>query len=210
MRRKEQSDLPAAVETLGRRVEELEQELRRLRQPALPEPTPGWDEPDDGGLHARPVSHTWLSILEPPVRRRPRIPRLPFEILFLAACAVAAGFADLDPIWIAAVMAGAWLLVSLTEWAATLADRRRLEDSALAPPRAVPLQAELPDPSWYVPPVEQTIVQAAGTGAPTGAETATEVGSTGVAEAATAITRLRRPAGDDLEKTIEHRPPDAE
>lgn len=179
------------VERLARRVEELEQELRARRAIALPGGAPGWqddaavpaDEPEDD------LPHQWLSILEAPVRRRRRLPRLPFEVLFLAGCAVAAGVADLDPLWIAAVMGGAWLLVALTEWSATLADRRRAGRDAVPPPALVPTAARRADQAWYIPPVEQTFVQGAGAAAPAAGE-------------ATAITRPPRVAPDELESTM--------
>ena len=57
----------------------------------------------------------------------PAVPRLLLEALFLAAVAAGAALANLDPAVIAAVMAGAWLLVALIEWAASRADRRRDE-----------------------------------------------------------------------------------
>ncbi|MBM3677534.1 MAG: hypothetical protein FJW96_06570 [Actinobacteria bacterium] len=176
------------VAGLERRIGELEQELKR-RAPTLPAAgEPGWDDTARAGVEraAAPAVHTWLSIIDPPVRRRTRLPRLPFEVLFLAGCAVAAGIADLEPLWIAAVMGAAWLLVSLVEWAATYADRRRDEQRALPPPRLVTL--ERPDQSWYAPPVEQTMSQGPH------------------ATSATAITRLRRRGDADLETTIGDRP----
>ncbi len=110
---------------------------------------------------AQGLPHAWLSILEPPVRGGIRLPRLPFEVLFLAGCAAGAGVAELEPRWIAAVMAGAWLLVSLTEWSATRADRRRAERSTIAPPQLVPARPGRPDAAWYIPPVEQTMMEGA-------------------------------------------------
>lgn len=43
-------------------------------------------------------------------------PRFALETLFLIALAVAAAFADLEPKWIAAIMAGGWAVVALLEW----------------------------------------------------------------------------------------------
>jgi hypothetical protein len=44
-------------------------------------------------------------------------PRFPLEALFLIAVAIGAGVAELSPGWIVAVMAAAWLVVSLFELA---------------------------------------------------------------------------------------------
>ncbi|MGL6279657.1 MAG: hypothetical protein ACRC50_08910, partial [Gaiella sp.] len=131
-------------------------------------------------------SHAWLSVLEAPERRRPSAPRVLLEGLFLAACAVAAALADLDPVAIAGVMVGAWVLVALIEWAASRADRRREELLLAQPPIPVPVAAPPSvDPAWYSPPVEQTLLDL------------------GDADA-TAITRLP-PLADDVEATVEQR-----
>jgi hypothetical protein len=152
--------LQQSVGLLQQRVGELEQELRQ-RASALPESTAGWQGPEAEEADEPGLPHAWLSILEPPVRGSIRIPRLPFEVLFLAGCAAGAGIADLEARWIAAVMAGAWLLVSLTEWSASRADRRRAERSTIAPPQLVPARAGKPDAAWYIPPVEQTMMEGA-------------------------------------------------
>jgi hypothetical protein len=89
----------------------------------------------------------------PPLPRPVLMPRLVLETAFLAAAAAVAALADLDALWIAAVMAGAWLLVALSEWAAFAKQRRwRLDD--VAPPLP-----EAGSPAWYVPPVEQTVLR---------------------------------------------------
>lgn len=188
MRRRSESELQETVERLARRVEELEGALRKRGRPTLPAEAPGWQEGGtaDDGPEAT-VSHQWLSILEPPIRNRRRLPRLPFEALFLALVAVAAGVADLEPLWIAAAMGGGWLLVALIEWSATLADRRRAERDAIPPPALVPVVSGRPDQAWYIPPVEQTLTH--GT----------------FLEGATAITRLRKHAPEEAEETIERR-----
>ena len=87
------------------------------------------------------------------------MPRLLLEVLFLAGVATAAALAELDAPVIAGVMAGAWVLVALIEWAASRADRRRDAIPLLepvAPPEPLPA-----DPSWFVPPVEHTLVEPA-------------------------------------------------
>lgn len=165
------NDLTEAVVALGAKVDALQGEVRRLSAPgALPRAA---DEPD-------PASFAWLAALEAPTRRRPQVPRLLLECLFLAACAVAAGVADLDAVAIAGVMVGAWILVALIEWASTRADERR--DAYVAP--AV-VAAEPPDdPAWFVAPVEHTILET---------------------DSVTAVTRLPPPP-DEAEATVEHRP----
>ena len=131
------------------------------------------------------VDYAWLSVLEAPERRRPTVPRMLLEGLFLAACATAAAIADLDAAAIAGVMIGAWVLVALIEWAASRADRRREELLLAGPPTRVAVEAAPPaaDPAWYSPPVEQTML---------------DMGEVD----ATAVTRLPPPA-DELDATIE-------
>jgi DNA-directed RNA polymerase specialized sigma24 family protein len=55
---------------------------------------------------------------------------------------------------IVAVMAGAWLLVALIEWAASRADRQGDIVIVAAAPEPEPA-----DPAWFVPPVEQTLLE---------------------------------------------------
>jgi len=168
--------LASAVQALTDRIEALQADVRRLGGPGLPPTDPGWEseEPD-------PVapSYAWVSSIPAPIRRRRAVPRLLLEILFLGAAATAAGIAKLDPAAIAAVMVGAWVLVALIEWAASRADRRRDEI-----PEIIPIITAEPaaDPAWFVPPVEQTLIETTG-------ET-------------TAVTRLP-PAPDDIEQTVE-------
>lgn len=174
-------DLAGSVRQLADRIEALQADVRRLGGPALPSGEPGWN--DD--VEAPPApSYAWVGAIEAPLRRRPAVPRLLLEALFLAAVAVAAALADLDAAVIAAVMAGAWVLVALIEWAAARADRRR-EERVLMPPPAPP--APVPaDPAWFVPPVEQTLLETP-------------------ADSVTAVTKLP-PAPQDLDATVE-RPP---
>jgi hypothetical protein len=76
-------------------------------------------------------------------------PRFAIEALFLIALAVGAAYADLAGKWIAAVMAGGWLVVALLEltadriWAAAPPWRRPYYLPA-PPPRAEPAPAEAP------------------------------------------------------------------
>lgn len=129
---------------------------------------------------------SWVTTVAVPERPRLAVPRFLLEAAFLVACAVAAVIADLEPLVIAAVMAGAWILVALIELATSRADRYEHE-LLYAPPPVPTAQPSAPsaDPAWFSPPVEQTIVVADETGA-------------------TAVTRLP-PRIADPEVTIEHR-----
>ncbi|MCZ7589220.1 MAG: hypothetical protein M5U27_10295 [Gaiella sp.] len=164
------------TEALGRleeRVTSLHDEVRRLGAirplpDSVEEPTPG--------------SYAWVGALDAPVRRRPQLPRLLLEGLFLAAVAAAAAIADLEPVAIGGIMIGAWVLVALIEWAALRAERRQeLPSFALSP--SAPAAA---DPAWFSPPVEHTILDA------------------GAGDGDTAVTRLP-PRLDDAEATVEQR-----
>jgi len=73
--------------------------------------------------------------------------------------AAAAAVAELDAPVIAGVMAGSWVLVALIEWSASRAERSRNEIPRFEPvPPPEPLPA---DPSWFVPPVEHTLLEPA-------------------------------------------------
>jgi hypothetical protein len=162
--------LAESVRVLADRIEALQADVRRLGGPALPTGDPGWD--DDAATEP-PASHAWVGALEPRVRRRPTVPRLLLESLFLIAVAVGCGLARLDAGVIVGVMALAWVLVGLIEWTSARADARR--DDIIVTWTAP--DQEPPDPSWLVPPVERTLLDA------------------GSAEDATAVTRL--PAAPD-------------
>jgi hypothetical protein len=181
-------ELAGVVRELSDRIEALQADVRRLGGPGLPSAEPGWESEVDPAAVA--PSHTWVGSIPTPVRRRPAVPRLLLEVLFLAAAAAAAAAAELDGAAIAAVMAGAWLLVALIEWAASRADRRRDVTLALEPlPPAEPRDA---DPAWFVPPVEHTLIEDR-------------------PDSPTAVTRLP-PAPDataaGLDATVERRPGD--
>ena len=184
-RQPEQDDeLTTVVRELSDRIDALQADVRRLGGPGLPASEPGWDGEAAGPVAA--PSYAWVSSVGPPVRRRRTVPRLFLEVVFLIGVATAATIAELDAVVIAGLMAGSWALVALIEWAGSRADRRRdvvPRIEAVAP--AEPLPA---DPSWFVPPVEQTLIEPA-------------------ADSPTAVTRLP-PAAQDVETTIE-RAPDA-
>lgn len=176
-----EAQLAQVVRDLADRIEALQADVRRLGGPGLPGGEHGWKDQSDGSGTA--PSHAWMGALSAPVRPRPGIPRLLLEVLFLAAVAAAAGVAELDALVIAGVMLGAWLLVALIEWAASRADRR-LYAVPVAAPAAPP--APLPaDPSWFVAPVEHTLLEPA-------------------TDSPTAITKLPPAA---LDVTVERPPP---
>lgn len=175
---------------LADRIDTLQADVRRLGVPTLPPAEPGWQ--DDARA---PVSYAWLGSLAPAGRRRPAVPRLLLEVLFLAACATAAAIADLDAVALAGVMIGAWVLVALIEWAASRADRRRDELLSMPPPApAAPAPA---DPSWYVPPVERTLHDAQ--------PDQTLLPRAGSTDSVTGITRLPVSGEAELEATVERR-----
>lgn len=171
-------DVADAVRALSGTVDALRADVNRLAAPTLPH-----DE-----LPAAPASYAWLSALEAPAPRRPQLPRLLLEILFLGACAAAAAIAGLEPVAIAGVMIGAWVLAALIEWAASRAERRR-DELRYAPPPTPPAPAvAAADPAWFSPPVEQTLLDA-GAGE----------------DPQTAVTRLP-PRLADIEATVERAP----
>ncbi len=177
-------DLAGVVRELSDRIEALQADVRRLGGPGLPTAEPGWN--DESAAPADAPSYAWISSIGAPVRRRPAVPRLLLEVLFLAGVAVAAALAELDAGAIAAVMAAAWLLVGLIEWAATAAERRRDLVPLLEP--IAPAEPHAADPAWFVAPVQHTMIEPA-------------------LDAPTTVTKLP-PAVPDLDATVE-RPPDA-
>jgi hypothetical protein len=168
-------DVAGALTRLQEQVTQLHDEVRRIGDAAaLPAPT------DANALQPAPGSYAWVGALDSPVRRRPQVPRVLLEGLFLAAAAAAAAIADLDPVAIGGVMVGAWVLVALIEWAASRADRRPEQPVYVAAPN-VPVAA---DPAWFSPPVEHTLLEGA--------------------DGDTAVTRLP-PRHDDAQATGEQR-----
>lgn len=178
--RRADEDVVEAVRALSGTVDALRADVNRLAAPGLPQ-----DEPP-----AVPASYAWLASLEAPAPRRPQLPRLLLEVLFLGACAAAAAIAGLEPVAIAGVMVGAWVLAALIEWAASRAERRRDELRYAPPPAAPEPVAAVADPAWFSPPVEQTLL---------------DVGAGD--DPQTAVTRLPPRLGD-IEATVE-RAPDA-
>ncbi|MFN8223178.1 MAG: hypothetical protein U0R50_08070 [Gaiellales bacterium] len=174
----EPEQLADAVRSLQGTVDALRADVKRIgASEALPADSVATDAAD----------HGWVTTLTAPAPRHPAVPRFLLETVFLASCAVAAAIARLDALVIAGVMAGAWVLVALIEWAASRADRYEEELLYAPPPVPAPHAPAVatPDPAWFSPPVEQTILAAD-------------------ADGATAIARLP-PRLEDPQETMEHR-----
>ena len=170
----------ATLTRLEEQVTALRGEVRRLGAVgALPSSPPASAEPPP----LTPAAYAWLGAVEPPVRRRPQVPRLLLEGLFLVAAATVAAVAELDAVAIAGVMVGAWVIVALIEWAASRAERRP-EPGVYLPQAPLPPSA---DPAWFSPPVEHTLLDA------------------GADDNVTEVTRLP-PVEDEIESTAERRP----
>lgn len=154
----ESPDLLEAVRELSDAVAGLQAELQALRAQSRPLPSRvddshGWDE--------RPAGSTrdpllWISALDSRGSRRPAVPQLLLEVVFLVVVAVAAVIAELDAAAIVLVMAGAWALVALAEWTAARVARQRAE--AVYMPLPAPGRGFGADPSWFAPPIERTVL----------------------------------------------------
>ena len=153
-------DVARELHALGAQIAALQSEVRRIQGGALPQDAgAGWDDEPA-------ASYAWVANLDATRRSSARVPRLPFELAFLAAAAVLAGAAHLKPAAIAGVMGAAWVIVALAEWAGSHGDRMRNRILLAAPP---PSAADAPaaDPSWFSPPVEHTMLSPARGGAKT-------------------------------------------
>lgn len=177
--REPEAELTQVVLELADRIEALQADVRRLGGPGLPTAEPGWS--DEAAPPSAGPSYAWVSSLGAPVRRRPGVPRVLLEVLFLAGVAAAAALAELEAPVIAGLMAVAWALVALIEWAASRAERSRNTISRFEPV-AAPEPAPA-DPSWFVPPVEHTLLEPA-------------------ADSPTAVTKLP-PTQQDSDVTVE-------
>jgi hypothetical protein len=164
---------PARVEeafaTFADRVRELESvaselraELKAIRaERTAPAHHNDEDWPAERGLSGAGFapSPDWVAAVPPPFSRDPAVPRLVLEGVFLVLVAVLAGLADLSAAWIVLVMAVAWGLVVLTEWAAA-AKRSRWRLEEIAPPADAGSKpgADTTGP-WDMPVVEATVVE---------------------------------------------------
>ena len=149
----EASELLGAVRALSDQVGGLQAELHSLRAAARQLPpgeadVPGWETDTpirrDGGA-------TWMRSIASPTSRGPAVPRLLLEIVFLVAVACLAAVARLDTALVIALMAGAWLLVALAEWAA---DRAILMRNEAAFGR---YGGPGDERRWYTPPAQRSL-----------------------------------------------------
>jgi len=167
-----------AFATFADRVRELESvaselraELQTLRAeraaPSRFEPgrfEPGRFEDEDWPVEARLAGSglppaDWVATVPPPLVRGLTVPRLAIEGAFLLVVAVLAGLADLGAGWIVLVMAVAWALVALAEWAAAAKRSRwRLDEIAPAVAVAGTDAADSTGP-WDMPVVEATAIE---------------------------------------------------
>lgn len=163
---------PARVEeafaTFADRVRELESvagelraELKAIRsERAAPPRYENEDWPAEAGLSSAGLapSPNWVAGVPPPFAHHPAVPRLVVEGAFLLVVAVLAGVADLAAAWIVLVMAVAWALVALTEWAAaTKRARWRLDE--IAPPAGAGSEPAADTGPWDIPVVEATVIE---------------------------------------------------
>lgn len=139
---------------------ELRSELRSLRaERARAVPLDEEDWPRDAGANA--LSPEWIDAVPPPFVRRPAVPRLALEGAFLLLVALLAGLAELSATWIVLVMAAAWALVALSEWAvAAKRARWRLDDVPPALDPAGELASDSTGP-WDSPIVQATVIEEA-------------------------------------------------
>jgi hypothetical protein len=151
------------VHELESAADELRAELQALRSQRRDfEPAPAryeseeWpvDGPNANGTAPAP---DWVSSVPAPLTRPIAIPRLVLEAIFLVLVALFAGLADLSTTAIAVVMAAAWALVVVAEWAAA-GRRARWHLDAVATPVADP--ADDNTGPWSMPVVEATVVEA--------------------------------------------------
>jgi hypothetical protein len=126
-----------AVEVFRGQADELRKELRALR-------TAGWTQ------------QPWLPSYATREHTRPGVPEAVFrwalEACFVIAVPVAASIADLRSIWIVAAAAGAFLIVAITEWAASR--ERDILPAPLPAPAAPPAPAAEEREPVVLPPAE--------------------------------------------------------
>jgi hypothetical protein len=140
---------------------ELRAELEAVRaERVAPARYESEDWPAEGRLSnaAFAPSPDWVAAVPPPFARRPTAPRLVVEGAFLLLVAILAGLADLAALWIVLVMAVAWGLVALTEWAAA-AKRARWRLDEIAPPAGADSEQAADTGPWDMPVVEATVVE---------------------------------------------------
>jgi len=161
------------VRELDSVANELRSELRALRAERAPAFLDDTEWPVGAG-HRRDVAQPerlssgwadsnelesdWIGAVPPPLRRPTEAPRLALEGAFLVLVALLAGLADLNATWIVIVMASAWALVALSEWAAA-AKRAGWRLEEVAAPASAGSVDESTGP-WDMPVVHATVVEA--------------------------------------------------
>ena len=161
------------VRELDSVANELRSELRALRAERAPAFLDDTEWPVGAG-HRRDVAQPerlssgwagsnelesdWIGAVPPPLRRPTAAPRLALEGAFLVLVALLAGLADLNATWIVIVMASAWALVALSEWAAA-AKRAGWRLEEVAAPASAGSVDESTGP-WDMPVVHATVVEA--------------------------------------------------
>ncbi len=137
---------------------ELRAELKLLRSERAAPASFAHEVWPDAGVAPSP---DWVEAVPAPFSRAPALPRLVLEGAFLLLVGVLAGIADLSAAWIVLVMAVAWALVALAEWAAS-AKRARWRLDEIAPPLGAGDQAASDTTGpWDVPVVEATVIESA-------------------------------------------------
>jgi hypothetical protein len=141
---------------------ELRAELQTLRaertaRPVLP-PAP---EPESWPGTGFAPSPDWIAAVPAPVPHPLTIPRVVLEGAFLLLVGLFAGLADLSAERIVLIMAAAWALVALAEWAAAARRARWHLDDVAAPREVAGADAESTGP-WDAPIVEATVVDESG------------------------------------------------
>jgi hypothetical protein len=143
------AELVDAVRALAAQVGSLQDDVHALRAEAHALPTDetdrhGWDEGTSTAVREGPA---WVRSVDSPRARGIAIPWLLLEMLFLVAVAILCAVAGLDAPVIVGVMLAAWVLVALTEWLVSRAERERY---ALVYRGGVPVAPSLPDDrSWF-------------------------------------------------------------
>jgi hypothetical protein len=143
------------VRELEEVADELRGELRALRAERTTPPPPRRVAEAEHWPADADASPDWIAAVPAPLTRPTPVPRLVLEGAFLLLVALFAGLADLSVAWIALVMATAWALVVVGEWAAAAKRARwRLDEIA---PAVAEGAAETTGP-WDAPVVEATVV----------------------------------------------------
>jgi hypothetical protein len=150
----ETSELLGAVRALSEQVGGLQAGLQALQSerhtlPPGDADVPGWD----AGARTRQDVSPWMRSIASPAARRPPVPRLFLEIVFLVAVACLVAVARLETALVIAIMGVAWVLVALAEWATERAARLRNE--------AAFGRYAGPEGSWFATPVREAVPEIA-------------------------------------------------